>query len=385
MIYDIKLPTEVLFGLDASAKTGEKLKELGVTKVLCIYDQGIKAVGVVDKIVNNVKAAGIGVVEYGGVVSDPPDTVVDEAGELGKKEGVNGILGIGGGSCLDTAKAANVLMGNPGPVNKYFDPTVPQNPGVPLVLIPTTAGTGAETSPIAAITDTSNGKKAGTFGPVCTATLAIVDPLLTIALPPKVTAMTGIDTLAHAIESYTSNLCTPVSGILALEAVALAAKSLKTAVQDGTNVQARYDMSLSCTLAGMAFSTAFPHLGHAMGTQTGVRYHLPHGLAVAPMLPATVEFISDVMPEKLRKIAKAMNLDIPEDLSNEAFGEALGDALRKLNKELGLPTLREMNIPEDDLPLLAEDTFEQVALLSFTPKAVDRAAVLKLLRKEYAL
>lgn len=387
MIFDINFPTAVLMGEDSSSKTGEKLKELGVTKTLVIYDQGIKSVGVVDKIVNNIKAAGIGVVEYGGVLSDPPDTIVNEAGELGRKEKVDAVVGIGGGSCLDTAKATRVLLANPGTINQYFGFSQQNISKEPLVLIPTTSGTGSEISIVAAITDTATGLKLGPAGPNCVATLAIVDPLLTVALPPKVTAMTGVDTLTHAIEAYTCSIATPMVDIIALEAITLVGKSLKTAVQDGSNVQARADMSFACTLAGMAFTPANLQLGHSIGAPLGARFHLAHGLAVAVILAPSIEFIYDAQPEKLRNIGKAMNFGIDPNLSNLEYGKALAQAFRQYNKELGIPTLKELTgeMSEEDIAALTIDTMGMHPLIDVTPRNVTAEDVTELIKKELAL
>lgn len=386
MIFDIKFPTAVLMGEDASSKTGEKLKELGIGKALVIYDQGIKSVGVVDHIVNNIKAAGIAVIEYGDVVSDPPDTVVNEAAELGRINNVDAIVGIGGGSCLDTAKATNVLMANPGTIDQYYG-FVPQNRSTKqLILIPTTSGTGSEMSIVAAITDTATGLKLGPAGPNCTATMAIVDPLLTVALPSKVTAMTGIDTLAHAIEAYTCSKASPMSDVIALEAINLAGKSLKTAVMDGSNLQARADMSFACTLAGMAFTPDLLHLGHSLGSPLGARFHLPHGLAIAAVLPLTVEYIGDVQPDKLRKIGDAMGFDINENLDNHDYGIALGGAFRQYNKELGLPTFKDLTgvLAEEDIDFLTTDTLRMHPLIDVVPKTTTAADIYELIKLEFA-
>ncbi|CEP66119.1 Alcohol dehydrogenase, iron-type [Moorella glycerini] len=381
MIFNIDFPTKVLIGAGAADQTGKKLKEYGVTKVLCIYDEGIKSAGVVEKIVQNIQAEGIKVVEFSGVVSDPPDTVVNEAGELGNKERVDAVLGIGGGSCLDTAKATNILLGNPGPINKY-DGVGVQNPGKLLFLMPTTAGTGSEVSQIAAITDSNSGAKMAIFGPNCTATLAIVDPLLTLSLPAKITAATGVDTLAHAMEAYTSSLNNPMADILAVEAISRVARSLRTAVKDGRNVQARFDMSFACTLAGMAFMQSPPHFTHAIGTQLGAKYHLAHGLSVAVVLPLLFEYLADVFPAKLRVMGQALGLNLREDLSDIQVAEALADAVRRLNKEVGLPTLKEI-IPGAELPAVAEETFKCPCAV-FMPKKITVEEVLKMLDNEYA-
>lgn len=384
MIFDINYPTKVIVGAGSTDKTGEKLKELGVTKVLCVFDQNIRKFGVADKIIANIKEAGIQVVEFDKVLPDPPAAQVDEAGELGRKEGVDGVLGIGGGSCLDAAKATNLLLTNPGSIVDYFGFGIPSKPGKPVVLISTTAGTGADISVIAAITDPRNGEKAVLLGPAVVPTLAIVDPLLTVSVPPSLTASTGVDTLMHAIESYTSGLATPMTDIVALEAISLAGRSIKTAVKDGSNIEARTNMSFACTLAGMAITQSFTHMGHAIATPMGARYHIAHGTSVATLIALNIDYVAEIMPEKTLKIGQALGLNIAAGLSAKEVGKIISDYLRNLTRELGLPSMKDLNIQEADLPVIAADAFGNPCI-NFIPKQVTVEEVLKLLQKEYAL
>ncbi|MBN2062927.1 MAG: iron-containing alcohol dehydrogenase [Deltaproteobacteria bacterium] len=383
MIFNIDYPTKVLIGEDASSQAGQKLKEHDISNVLCVYDPGIKSAGLVDKVVKKIRAEGIKVIEYGEVTPDPYDKAVNEAGELGRKEGADAVIGIGGGSSLDAAKATNVLLGNPGRINEYFGMDIPQKPGKFLVLIPTTSGTGSEISQVAAIGDSASGKKLPVIGPNCTADLAIVDPLLTLGLPPFITAYTGVDTLAHAIEAYTSSLSVPISDIIAIEAISLVARSLATAVRDGSDIKARSDMSFASTLAGMAFFQAFPHLGHCIGTPLGTRYHLPHGLSIAIVLPCIVGYFSDIMPDKVRAIGRALGLKMGDDIPGEEAGRTVDGRIRELNREVGIPTMKESNIPESDLQAIAEDTFNE-PLIDIVPKKTGVEDVLRLLKKEYS-
>ncbi|UWG98291.1 iron-containing alcohol dehydrogenase [Dehalobacter sp. DCM] len=382
MIFDINYPTKVMVGVDATAKTGEKLKELGVTKALIVTDQNMKKFGVADRIIENIQAAGIAVVEYDKVLPDPPDTQVNEAGELGRKEGVDGIVGIGGGSVLDSAKAINVLLTNPGNIQDYFGFGIPSKPGKPTVLIPTTAGTGADISVVSAISDSRNGEKAPLFSPAIVPTLSIVDPLLTVSVPPSLTATTGVDTLMHAIEAYTSGTGNPMADIISLEAIALAGKNLKTAVLDGKDVDARYGMSFACTLAGMAITQAFTHLPHAVGTPIGTRYHIPHGNSVAPLLPMCITYCAEIMPEKTRKIGQALGLELAKELSAKEVGNIIAAYLRNLLKEIKIPSLKELNIQEADLPAIAQDSFGNPCI-NFVPQAVTVEQILELLKTEY--
>lgn len=382
MIFNIDYPTKVLIGEDCSAQTGSKLKEFGVSKALCVYDPGIKSAGLLDKIIKSINEAGIQTVEYGEVTPDPYDIAVNAAGELGRKEDVDVVIGIGGGSSLDAAKAANVLLGNPGSINDYFGMDVTTKPGKLLVLIPTTSGTGSEISQVAAIGDSTSGKKLPVFGPNCVANLAIVDPLLTIGLPPNMTAYTGVDTLAHAIEAYTSAMSTPISDLVAIKAVSLVNQSLVTAFKDGSNVKARTDMSFASTLAGMAFYQAPPHLGHCIGTPIGARYHMPHGLSIAIIFPGILGFLSDTIPEKIKTIGESLGLKFSDEATPAAVGSSVDERLRALNRELGIPTLKQSGVPEADLEAIAEEAMAE-PLINIIPKKTGYEDILGILRKEY--
>lgn len=384
MTFNIRHLTPVIFGEGASLETGKKLKEHGIQKVFCVYDTGIKAAGVVDKIVETIRAEDIQVIEFDGVLPDPPDTIVDQAGEIARKEGVDGVLGIGGGSSLDAAKAVNVLLGNPGSISGYFDRGVPQKPCKPLFAIPTTAGTGSEVTAVAVISNTREERKQGVGGPNCIPTLAIVDPSLTLGLPPQITAATGMDAFSHAAEAFTSVLHNPMSDILALEAISLVMKYLPLACKDGSNAEARSKMSFASTIAGMSFNDATPHLGHAIAHTMGAKFHVPHGTGCGLAMPLVIEHVSDVMPERVRAIGKTIGLEIRDDLSDEEAGVAVADEIRKLLKEINLPTLKDLNIQESGLKSIAEDTPGDVCAI-FVPKKTASEDVLKLLQKEYAL
>lgn len=383
MIFDINYTTQVLIGEGAAKQVGQKVKERGVLKALCVFDQGIKSIGVVDQIEKSLSAEEIEVFEFGDVSPNPPDTVVNAAAEVGRKNGVDAIIGIGGGSSLDTAKATNVLMGNPGEIKQYFGFNIPQKEGKLLVLIPTTSGTGSEVSQIAAISDSGTGIKSAVVGSNSTADLAIVDPLLTKDCPPRITAYSGMDTIAHAIEAYTSALATPISDIMALESLKIAVKALPIAFKEGSNIQARQDMCFACTLSGMAFLQSPPHIGHSVGTPLGNTYHIAHGLGIAAVLPGVVEYIWDIMPEKLRKIGAAFGLDLDAGLSDKEIGSTIASAIRDMNKQLELPTLKELKIPEDDLPKIAEEAFAEPTT-RFLPKKTTVEDTLGILRKEYS-
>lgn len=386
MRFEFEFPTRVIIGDGTSEETGKLLSSYGVRRILCVYDQGLKATGIPARIINMIKQEGIEVVEYDKVLPDPSDDLVNDVGEYGCRENVDSILGIGGGSSLDVAKAANILLTNPAPINSYFGPDIEQKqkPGKRIFTIPTTSGTGAEVSNFAVVTDTKNNIKTAVVSANCAPTLAIVDPQLVVGLPSGLTASTGLDTLAHNIESYVSKLHNPMSDILAEKGIALAFKYLPISVADGKNIEARNAMSFACTLGSMAFSKTLLIVGHSLGTPFGTRFHVPHGTACGVFLPAVVEYIADGTPDRIRKIGELMGLSLAPDLTPNELGLAVGGALRAVVKAIKLPTLKELGVTPKDIPLIAQDAMEDMCV-GFTPKEVTFDDLVKLVQKEYDL
>ena len=343
-------PNPVLFGMGTSLETGERLKGFGCTKVLVIYDKGIGSTGIADRIVENINAAGIGTVCYDGVLHDPPDWSVDEAGTLGIEEKVDGVVGVGGGSSLDTAKGAKMLLTNPPPVNQYFGREgVITKPSKPLIVIPTTAGTGSECTPGGVITDTKNKIKTNIAGTGCAVTLGIVDPELTLNLPPSITASTGLDAFGHAFESYTSALSNAYSEVAGREAVRLCGKYLIAAYRDGGNREAREGMMFAASLGGMAMSGALCHLAHDIGRLLGSKFGIAHGFAGACCLPQVLETIAPVVPEKVKFISEMIGYPAPENASVEETAKTAYLAGADLIRQLNVPNLKSFGLALPDI------------------------------------
>ena len=343
-------PNPILFGIGTSKLVGEKLKEFGCTKVLLVYDSGIQAAGIVDKIDMIIKAAGIKTVHYSGVLADPPDWSVEEAGALGCSENVDGVVGLGGGSALDTAKGATMLQTNPPPISLYYGREgVVSKPGKPLVVMPTTAGTGSESTPGGVITDTKNEIKTNIAGAGCKVSLGVVDPELTLALPPAVTASTGMDALCHAAESYTSALSNSFCDLTGREAIRLAGKYLVRAFENGNDLEAREGMMKAATLGGISMSGPLCHLAHDIGKAMGGKFHVAHGNACASTLPQVLQAVAPAYPDRVRYIAESFGADIPDNASPEAIGEAALITIQSLMKKLKMPTLSGLGLKKDEL------------------------------------
>lgn len=381
MPFSVNHLTPLFFGAHMSLRTGMKLREFGVTRVLFVYDQGVKKAGIPDKIIKNVEAMGIKVSVYENVQPDPPDYTVDEAAEIGLRDQVDGVVGLGGGSSMDTAKAANLMLTNPPGIQKYLGARVQFKPGKTLILIPTTAGTGSEVTTMAVLTDTRDHRKKGPGGPYCRATLAIVDPLLTVGMPPQITADTGMDAFAHAFEAVTSGQAHPMSDLLGMKAIDLICQNLPTAVKNGKDTEARSNMSYAATLAGYAFTDSITHLGHSIGHALGASHHVPHGNACALAMPEIAEFIAESTPG-VKRVGKAMGLKIDETTTAKEAGKMVHDAIRALNKQIGIKGLQQNSIPESDLAAIAfAATTEGPA--TFSPKKASTDDWLIMLRAAY--
>jgi alcohol dehydrogenase class IV len=354
-------PNPILFGIGSALATGEKLKGFGCKKVLVVYDKGIKDSGIADRIVSIIQAAGIETVCFDRVQADPPDRMVEEAGALGAKENVDGVVGLGGGSSLDTAKAAKLLLTNPPPINQYFGREgVVTKPSKPLIVIPTTAGTGSETTPGGVITDTQKGIKTNIAGVGCKVDLGIVDPELTIGLPPSVTASTGMDALCHAVESYTSALSNSFCQITGREAIRLVGKYLVEACENGTNLEAREGMMLASTLGGISMSGPLCHLAHDIGKTLGAKFHVPHGNGCASCLPQVLEAVAPAVPDRVRYIAQSFGAEIGDNASAEEIGKKAHDAIQALMKKINLPNLKSFGLKKEDILAVVPEGVEMM-------------------------
>lgn len=349
-------PNPLLFGVGASKVVGEKLKGFGCTKVLVVYDKGIKSAGIADKIISYIKQAGIETVCFDGVQLDPPDWSVEEAGALGVKEGCDGVVGVGGGSSLDTAKGAKVLLVNPPPLSQYFGRQgSPAKPSKPLIVIPTTAGTGSECTPGGAIIDSKRNIKTNVDGIAAKVDLGIMDPELTLGLPASVTATTGLDALCHSAESYTSSLANSFCAVTAREGIRLVGKYLVTACEDPSNMEAREGMMLAATLGGISMLGPLCHLAHDIGRSLGAKFHVPHGNGCASCLPQVLEAIAPARPEQVHYIAECLGAEIPADASPEEIGQAACKVANALLKRVKLPSLKALGLNKEALLAVVPD------------------------------
>jgi len=353
------LPVKIRFGDGVSADLGGILADEGVGRPLVVMDAGLDELipGVGDAL-----AAVPGAVRFEKDPGEPTSDLVDLAGSTLADARCDGVVAIGGGSCMDTAKAARLVAGQGGPYMRYTSGDVDyQPPSVPLVCIPTTAGTGSEVSGGAVITDPATHIKAGIANPLLRAQYALVDPELTHGLPPRITAYTGIDALAQAIAAVIVKVATPVGDGIALESVRLAADALPRVVADGSDAAARSRMACASLMAGLAMNISDCGSEHSLGQALGGRYGLPHGLTIGLVLAESMDRDRRFVPERFERVADA--LGAPDDGSKD--GSRAVRAVRDILRRLEFETLASVGVQEEDLAELSAgalaDNFMAVA------------------------
>jgi alcohol dehydrogenase class IV len=354
----------------------EQCTRLSISRPLLITDPGLIAIGLLEPAIAALTAHGLTPVLFDQVREDPPEEVVLEAFAMGVAEQVDGVIAIGGGSSMDVAKVVAVLMGSEQSLQEIYGVDQVAGSRLPLILVPTTAGTGSEVTPVAVIT-TGETTKAGVSSRQLLPDVAVLDPQLTIGLPAAVTAMTGIDAMVHAIEAYTSrHKKNPLSDNLARQALTLLSQNIRTAVTDGADIEARSNMLLGAMLAGQAFANAPVAAVHALAYPLGGHYHIPHGLSNSLVLPAVLKFNLEH--------AGTLYDELAPFVAGRSGAEALIEELESIIADTGLPaTLKEAKVPEADLEMLAADAMLQQRLLINNPRDVSQQDALEIYRAAY--
>jgi alcohol dehydrogenase class IV len=358
----------------ATRKLGTLVKQQfpAVKNALIVTDKGFLGTGLIDTPADTLRAAGIQVHLYADVLADPPEHIVLQAADYARSHQTDIVIGFGGGSSMDVAKLISILAASEQGLSSMYGIGNVQGDRLPLVQIPTTAGTGSEVTPISIVT-TGETTKMGVVSPKLYADLAILDAALTIGLPAKVTAATGIDAMVHAIEAYTTrHKKNALSDMLAREALRLLSRNLVQACEDGGNLEARQAMLLGAMLAGQAFSNAPVAAVHALAYPIGGIFHVPHGLSNALVLPHVMRFNAGHAAGSYAELAEIV---VPGSAgSDEARSHALIAALEQLASRVGIATtLREVGISEADLDRLADDAMLQTRLLVNNPRELQRA------------
>ncbi|MEW6501266.1 MAG: iron-containing alcohol dehydrogenase [Thermodesulfobacteriota bacterium] len=353
--FTVTQPTRIRFGVDTINDLPALVKDLGGKKVFMVVDPGLKAAGpeLVERIVAPLKAAKIPVELYDKVDPEPGLKLADQGAALAKKAKCDCVVGVGGGSAMDVAKAVSILLTNGGKAEDYLGLGKIKKPGVPKIMIPTTAGTGAEVTFTAVFINEKTKSKGGMNGDPLYPDAALLDPALTVSMPPRVTAMTGIDALTHALEAFVSTQAHAISDMYALEAIDLISRNLPMAYAHGGNIEARSAMLMGSLLAGKALATAGVGLVHAMAYPLGGMFGIPHGLANAVLLPYVMEYNLIGAPDKFALLAEVMGADVAGMPTRQA-AEAAVDIVYQLNQDVGIPaTLAELKIPAKKIPEMA--------------------------------
>jgi choline dehydrogenase len=367
-----EVPTVVKHAPGAITCLADEIKALGCKRPMLVTDKGLVNAGLVEEAVKPLKAGKMDYVLFDGVVPNPEIKLVDDAAALYKTEGCDSLIGFGGGSPMDTAKSIGVVAVNGGSILDYewADPQPIKKRIPPLVCVPTTAGTGSEVTLWAVITDPDRRIKYNVGGTgLIAAHIALIDPRLTLGLPAHITAGTGMDALAHAIECYTCAYAQPWPDAVALWAIETIGQWLRVAFAQGQNEEARYKMSMAAMLAGMSYGTESAGAVHAMSQTAGGVYNLPHGELTASLLAPVMAYNYMGEPEKYARIAQAMGENIWGLSVWEAALLAV-DAVARLSEDLEIPTLPEMGIPEKDIPMLAQLAYDDPQTIG-NPRDID--------------
>lgn len=371
----------IVFEAGAATRLAHHARRLG-PRLLFVTDPGLRRLGLCDPALATLEAAGIALTIYDTVEADPSLETLNATVAAGRAGNVTGVIGFGGGSSLDVAKLAALLLGSAEELDGAWGVGNAKGPRLPLLLVPTTAGTGSEVTPVSIITVGAEEKR-GVSSPVILPDIAVLDPLLTLGLPPAITAATGVDAMVHAIEAYASASPNnnPLSRMLARQALQLIGANIEKAVFDGRNIEARGAMLLGSMLAGQAFANSPVAAVHALAYPVGSLFHVPHGLSNALMLPHVLRFNApDAAAVYAEIAADAFPMLAAED-SVQSRCAGFIEQLTLLAARIGLqPRLRDVGIGEDALPRLASDAMKQQRLLVNNPRAVTEGDALSIYR-----
>jgi alcohol dehydrogenase class IV len=357
----ISLPRIAKIGAGAVDEIGAVVAQLGYTKPVLVTDAFMVSTGVAEQIVERLRAAGLRPTVFDGVVPDPTTDSLDAGVAVIEAHGADVVIGLGGGSPMDSAKALAVLAPNGGRMREYKAPRNYTGAALPIIAIPTTAGSGSEATQFTVITDSESNEKMLCPGLSFLPIAIIVDFELTMSMPPRLTADTGVDALTHAIEAYVSRKQNPFSDGMALTAIRTIGKHIRTAYADGSDREAREAMMLASMQAGMAFSNASVALVHGMSRPIGAHFHVAHGLSNAMLLPAITEFSVPGAEARYADCARALGV-VNDAAADSVAAKALVEALRVLNSELAVPTPQSYGIDkakwEELIPLMATQALE---------------------------
>ncbi len=361
---------ENIIGPGSIKSLGERILARGCRKPCIVTDPGLVQSGIVERIEEQLRDSGLENVRFDQVEADPKYEIVNKVTALLVEKNVDLVIGLGGGSSLDIAKISAAMVANDGNVEDYFGIELLSRKGLDLILVPTTAGTGSEVTPIVILSDEKNKLKKGIVSSHLFPDLAILDPELTVGLPPHVTAATGMDALIHAVEAYTSVNATPMTDMFAKQAIELISNNLRTAFANGSNLQARNNMLEGSMLAGIAFANAGVTAVHAFAYPIGAEFHIPHGVANTIMLIPVMDFNIVGNLDKFAHLAEYLGQHT-KGLNKRKAASSAVQAIRELAEDLQVPSrLRDFGVQESDIPELAKGVMQVTRLLANNPRTM---------------
>jgi choline dehydrogenase len=354
-VRSVEVPTRIVHGAGAIARVGELVNELGVTRPLLVTDKGVVAAGLADVTLAHLDNA----VVFDDVRPNPDIELVGDASAVYRESGCDGLVALGGGSSMDTAKSVGVEVVHGGSIVEYEYGGTPISSRIPpLVAVPTTAGTGSETTLWAVITDPERKIKFNVGGtPLIGAHIALIDPELMVGLPPAITAATGMDALSHAIECYTCDYHQPFNDAVALLAIELVGRWLRVAYEDGSDLEARMNMAHAATLGGLAYGTESAGAAHAMSQSAGGVHECAHGALTARVLGPVCEYNAPAAPERYARIAQGLGIELAGVSTLDAALLGVEEVYR-LTDDVGIPTMEQLGFSEEEIPMLARIAFE---------------------------
>lgn len=360
----------IIFGAGSVNQLPQELGRLHAKKIMIITDPGLVESGIIGEVERILKTGEFEVHRFTEVEPDPRYEIVEKAADRIKKTGAEAVVGIGGGSPLDIAKVAAVRAAGDAPVESFFGIDLVARPGLDTILVPTTAGTGSEVTPIAILSDEKEKLKKGIVSPYLFPAASILDPELTLGLPPQITASTGMDALIHAVEAFTSKNATAFTDLLALQAMALLFSNIRKAYADGDDIGTRSNMLEGSLLAGMAFANAGVTAVHAFAYPIGAQFHIPHGMANSIMLVPVMRFNLLGNMDKFARVAAVFGENTAGLSPREAAGKTM-EALETLARDLNIARrLGDFGVKKEDVPALAEGVMKVTRLLANNPRKI---------------
>ncbi len=375
---------KLMVGEGCHTQMGEALKEAGYKKAFVVYDGGVKAAGIIDQVLASLRAAGMDYAEFDKVLPDPPAEVVDEGAKLCKAAACDCVIGIGGGSAIDTAKGINILRVNGGNILDYANPEKEMKKSSGLMSVPTTSGTGSEMSNGLIISDTANNSKVAILVVNGMSEFAVVDPAFAAGMPLGLTIMTGLDVFSHAAEGYTSALANPMTDLINISIMQTVARYLPRAVADGKDMEARTKMHIAASLGGWMLANSSAHVGHSIAHVIGGMYHIPHGACCAYSLPVVLETVSPALPEKVKTVGEILGAVYDGTEDAQQIGEKTAACYKKFAYEIvGVKQIREYTTDDTKLDELAKRVAAE-PLAALSPVAITEENAMEMLKKIFA-